>query len=611
MLSPSATVRVQMVNHASRESKPPSGAESRQSTRRTALAAVGFVASFGLLALVLGLTYGRMGYHPTDQGLILGLAWRVYSGEVPFADFFSLRLPGSLYLHALWNFLPDPFELRATRIFFYAQNLSFVAIPLMWLGTRQRVKPLQLIAAALLALGFSFFAMNNFPNMPWYTLDGIFFCVLGLVAFVHGIGGGRPYWLAVAGAAFAFAALCKQNFAAAAAVFWITNMGCALFGGAEARGSLRAIGLATAGMLIPPVLVGAHLALAGALGSLVEQIGAASEFSKLLGAGVAPFTSAPAVAFGLIGVGYGVITWKGRISDDAHRRERLRLGSIGLLIALAIALLLGAETHDEAKQRGVLAWMVVLGFTLTGYAILKGRASEFRSLDALVLLQNALLLAIGWSAAISWSVVTPMLAVAPLALHNPWLFSGSLPKGLQRALVLGAVVVFALGLRFFDDLNRTEPYREHPYAELTVDLGEVFPKLSGIYSTRFTRDRFADLKQVIDTEANAGALPFVVLRDYPAIHYLTGTQNPIGADWLLAQEVRPFGAQLISQLDGAAPVAILDRTLATQVRAIGATSSPRSCAASPWQRFGGITHHIATSWDLKRQTEFFCIYRKP
>lgn len=560
-----------------------------------------------VLALGLGLTYGPMGYHPTDQGMIFGLSWRIYSGQVPYVDFFSLRLPGSLYLHSLWHFLPDSLQLRSARIFFYAQNLSFVALPLVFLAGRTRLSTTRLVAVASLAVGISFFAMNNFPNMPWHTLDGILFSILGTVACMYGLTSRSPSSLWLAGLSFGVAILCKQNFVAAAGVFWFV----CLFGlGTTRAGGLRSLALATSGLGLPLLALALYLAQVGGLTALFAQVGAASDPTMIRTQGFDPFvTSRGGLAFGA-GLSYGACTWWGRLASEPKVRDRLGALSIAIMVGLMLALVLGAETHTDAKERSLEAWMVVLGFTLMGFAVLRRRVLDFEPLEGQLLVQNLLLLAIAWSAAISWSVVSPMLALAPLVLHNPWLFSGTVPFQLQRIYPVVGLAVLVLGFGFFHELNHRYPYRERPYEELTVDLGQVFPKLSGIYSSSATASRYADLARIIEGLGPGSESGFTVLRDFPAIHYLADAIPPVGTDWYLEQEVQPVRERLLAQLEQVAPVAIVDRSPATQVRAFR-EGPPQGCRQTPWKRFGFITHHIAAHWTLEAQTPFFCVYRRP
>lgn len=58
-----------------------------------------------LLPLAYVLTIGRLGWSHSDDGFILGYAWRVFQGELVYRDFIYVRPPGSVYLHALWFWL--------------------------------------------------------------------------------------------------------------------------------------------------------------------------------------------------------------------------------------------------------------------------------------------------------------------------------------------------------------------------------------------------------------------------------------------------------------------------------------------------------------------------
>src|SRR6266498_2935031 len=69
---------------------------------------------------VLGLTawavarVGRFGFHPTDQGFVLGQSWRLLHGEIPHRDLISARPLGSAALHVVDFLLPGPLFLMST-----------------------------------------------------------------------------------------------------------------------------------------------------------------------------------------------------------------------------------------------------------------------------------------------------------------------------------------------------------------------------------------------------------------------------------------------------------------------------------------------------------------
>ena len=72
--------------------------------------------------------------------------------------------------------------MKASRLFFYTQMACAGLLPALGpFGGRRRASG----SAAILALATTVVALHNFPVMPWQTTDGIFFCVLGLVAWAE------------------------------------------------------------------------------------------------------------------------------------------------------------------------------------------------------------------------------------------------------------------------------------------------------------------------------------------------------------------------------------------------------------------------------------------
>ena len=157
-------------------------------------------------------------YHPSDYHFILAHSWRIFGdGQAPYRDFIYLRPPFSLYLHSLWFLFPDGFVIQASRVGFYVQMILTGFVPL-WVGIRYLGFPR--LAGSVLTVMATALAIHNFPPMPWHTVDGVFFAVLGVSFFVVSRCGIQPlFWRALASLALALSALAKQNFALPAAVY--------------------------------------------------------------------------------------------------------------------------------------------------------------------------------------------------------------------------------------------------------------------------------------------------------------------------------------------------------------------------------------------------------
>ena len=77
-------------------------------------------AVFTAIVVFYAAAWAPLGLDTEDGGFILGLSWRILSGDVPYRDFFYVRPPISLYLHGLPLLLGD-FGIYADRMLCLAQ----------------------------------------------------------------------------------------------------------------------------------------------------------------------------------------------------------------------------------------------------------------------------------------------------------------------------------------------------------------------------------------------------------------------------------------------------------------------------------------------------------
>jgi hypothetical protein len=141
------------------------------------------VAGFAVWVTAYCIAFLGSAWHPTDYEHIPSLAWRLIHGEVPYRDFIYHKTPGTLFLHSVWFLLPEEYQVRASRAFVYVQIAAATAIPIIW-AVRRGVIPFgwRLVFPGVATTAI---ALHNFPIMPWYTVDGVFFGSLGCVFFLE------------------------------------------------------------------------------------------------------------------------------------------------------------------------------------------------------------------------------------------------------------------------------------------------------------------------------------------------------------------------------------------------------------------------------------------
>jgi hypothetical protein len=598
------------------------------------------------VALLFFVRFGAHSWHPTDYEMLVGFCWRVWNGEMPYRDFLYVRTPLSLYLHSAWFALPDAIEVRASRLGYFLQFASAAALPAFWAVRAGLVAPgwrLPLCCALFAAVGF-----HNFPIMPWYTVDGIWFSSLGITAALASTtarSGRRVLGLrVVAAACFTAAALCKQNFVALPAAFGA--VACAELvwrwrrrDAAERRRSREALALFVASVLPMAALAGGFLvwvAAAGAMPGFVNQVlGSAaetrplSETGRLLAGGAPPLryvvyqmyleaTLAPMLLLGVVAA-LAVAT------EAAPLGRRLHLGRVATaLFFVAVGSSVASDADARYAEVGHMMVVMLVGM-LAGRVVLLVRRpppAEERAREALRLLLHAGVLLTAWSAGVSWGYMTPILGVAVfgVVVHDvlppPRAGSGG-ARALDHLIDLGpAVLATVVVVLAFDAANRNRPYRDRPVAEQTEDLGRLFPKLTGIHTNPDTFARYLEAHTLIKHHAVADRRPFFVLHEYPGLNYLFDTRNPVSIDWFWEPDYLGNEPRLLAEIRTRRPLVLLMRDRITPLEP-GPITGPQPPPCHKQALF--YSRNVATPFVLEvmRQARllgggtYFCLVELP
>ena len=499
------------------------------------------------------LVYGRHGYSGADEGFITGLGWRVLQGEVPYRDFIYVRPPVSPLLHAVPLLLAagGPVVL-IQRLLCYAALAAAAWAAVSALGREFRLDGAEAPGPLLLATVGLVVSVQSFPPMPWHTVDGVLLGALGIAALARARGAGGQI---LGTLAVALAAGTKQSFAplVVLALGWL-----AVSGGRRAL----AVGVATLVALAGTAC--ALLAAAGALAPALEQTTGQLGAGSLLNSGLLSQLRGLGLA-----AGPGIVLWAA--ADRGARWLGLRSpGRAALPWFLMLALYAGIVAVEAGRERfGAPPWnhpALLLVVTLAG--VLYDARDPLRARWLL-----GLSAALAWCASLSWGYQTPALFATPLVfgvLHYARRWLGTAPRPLALGLLAAALVAQAVAYR--------HPYREAPRAELTADLGAVFPELAGIRTSEEGLARWIELVELRESHARA----FVVLPARPAAHWLLGERSPLAVDWAIDAETAGRTAELLAQLERAGAVALIER------------DSPFICASGPG--CSSLAAAIAARW---------------
>lgn len=482
--------------------------------------------------------YAPYGINETDGGFLTGLAWQLLEGKVLYSDVVYVRPPLPVWLRALeLQWLPGHWAVIGERWIFFIKVAiySWCAAAILSTGMQRRV---------LAVLSFVV-SVHCYPPAAWHTVDGILFSVLGIFC-LSGSAEQRhqaPGWLRISGgAAGIFAALlCKQSFYPMAAVFagllllWNAGNRPDFARAVRGAGVLFAFGLIFATYLHHAGLLENYLLLTGgaASGSQAFQHGVIDYFR------IKPALAAPAALL------VALALW----SVSKKKNDRWALTAwLACLLLLAGSYV--ADIHHRQAftipfaQSRFLFW-VALAFFLVPLA------------PRLLPLS---LLAVSWCASVSWGYNLPIL------FSTPWVFAAlEISRRLwQRAwpekrLEIGYVVALAVLLAVFR-YGYEFVYRDGKRADMDRDLGQIFPALTGIYSTPEKSLLYADLKNL------AARYPvFKTLPAFPQAGFLTGTKPPLPLDWVVRRETNGNDAPLWAAMQKNRPVLLVEKNAEAKI----------------------------------------------
>ncbi len=475
--------------------------------------------------------YAPFGINESDGGFMTGFAWQVLSGKILYGDVLYVRPPLPVWLRAIEiQLLPETWQALGERWIFYLKIAAYcwLAADLLASGSRKW---------QLATLGFVVSVNGYFP-MAMHTFDGILFSVMGLWLLP------RSVWfstLCVFGAM-----LCKQSFYPMAGVF----LGAVFFqNGWRAAAKSAFLLLGCWGAFF------GYLCWAGIFDNYQRLVSGSATAGKAFEAGVlAYFRINPMVAVGvavclfpvlvrtaiLQNRGTAVLGWLASRATILQNRRTAAVGWLAFLCWLSISYVIQVwrlqDCFPPYHQSRLLFWLagfwVILDFS---------RSKKLTNL--------ALLLAVSWCASISWGYQCPAQFAMPGVFAAmcfteqfwAWEISAGKKLGLAVAVWLGLLGTF----RYAQDFV----FRDGRRSEMTVEMGQVFPQLTGIYSTPETLAMYRELKDL--AAQNPG--PKCVLPVFGQADYLLKQCPLLPTNWAVNRETNRFNDLIFKTLEEAKP----------------------------------------------------------
>lgn len=519
-----------------------------------------------------GLYYAPYGINETDGGFITGLAWQLLNGKSLYAEVVYVRPPVPVWLRALeLKVLPEPWAVLAERWIFFGKVALY-----SWLGAAMLARGQRRWALAALAFVMS---VHCYPPAAWHTIDGILFGALSLWFLSSGRGVIAPVF---SGISMAACLLCKQSFYPMMAV-WIVFLwaypkgkGAGLQTPALYKNAAGAFSCSLAVFLF-------YLYQNDALAAFWELTNGAASGGQAVQHGLLDYFQIKPVLAGIsVALLAPVVWWF----------WRRRAAGLAFATWIVFLLTLGAsygwtiwqreEYTVPFAQTRILFWVAALwgiyrywGKTWGGH-----KTACFYAL-----------LALSWCASVSWGYNLPILFALPwvYAVYDlsRALWKGAFPA--RRIFVWSPAVVLA-GLLGLFRLGYAQVYRDGPRGEMTVHLGDIFPRLRGIYSNAATAALYRELRELSEKYGpNVKTLP-----SFPHANYLTQTRPPLPLDWVVEREMQAGKKHVLESLKQQNVVLLIEKAYGARLNTDPELALTMECLIK-----GKIVEETPHFWVLK------------
>lgn len=520
-----------------------------------------------LLPLLYFFLYASYGFEDKDTGFILGNSWQVLGGSKLYSDIIYIRPPVSVLFHLLPFCAPDNHVLILDRFLFYLEVFGYSVLAVRLLGRAFQIHDSRHLAF-ITALSFVI-SVHNFPPMAWHTVDGIFFCTLGL-ALIIGAKQQVSSRTFLGGTVLALGVLCKQS-------FYLMPFGLIFYLLINKQRSKLICTLA--GLVLVCVLFGIWLIRNGTMHGFIELTSGQTTLSDLFKIGIhsyikemdkLPLFFGPPLVAAIL----------------AARYAKKYAGAICffVLFGWVLAHSLGAyiQSATFTPPPGNFPNVLFIGvFLYIFWKYIREKADRY--------LLSLVFLLLAWSASISWGYSSVVLFSAPIVFVIGLLlrdsFSFTHVKLAATVLFLLSIATFWAGYQHPYTLDQRGLHRK----EMHYDMGLVYSRLTGIHADRNTYEQYVELKDMVQRYGDS----FTILPSCTLAHFITDTRNPIGADWVLNAEINERSDLLIQRLERHCPVVFVERR--------------KISSEGKWG--SSVTTHVMKEWQKAEEGRYFDVYK--
>lgn len=452
----------------------------------------------------------------TDDGEVLGMAWRVSNGQLPHTDFYSIRPAGFSYIHAPFTRL-ETGMLAYDRLFVVFQFCATAYFTLAALLQKQRV--VNGLTAILTVTAFML-NVNSWPILAWHTIDGLFLAsfVLFLASRSSLQSKYSTYIFAITWFIAGATVLMKQGYLLFLAIL---------------AGYYFAIGLRRAIFFIPfsTIPIGAYLWLSKeASPSTLTQISIGSsspiEFLIPLGVFLFEFKEPVFVVFFILTLLSTSMSIKGLKSKENHSRAFCLFRT---LLPFALILVMGI-LQDFSMSDGWIH-IAIINATLMLFFFRDSKKDIWIGIA---------MLSLAYLISISRGVPSPSLLVGTFLVAA---FSKSIFIYSRNCQPLKSYVVLLISAIFFllTFFTTNAARSNFVYQEAPRDLLKYQVPIDTLKHIRMSERSAKYLTVISECISKYPASRTAILPDGPGIYPIFKLQNPFPNDWFYNLELDPTG----------------------------------------------------------------------
>lgn len=477
-----------------------------------------------LFFIVFAFRIARIGFNPTDDGLILAQSKRLLLGQIPHLDFLSPRPVGSPIIHTLEIFLPFP-QIFTSRLFAITEVLitSILICEIVWKSAANSIPRLIKPLSVIVIFGLN---LHNFPLMSWHTIDGVMLCVLATWLLTRDNRKYKAFVLVSAGLIIGYTPLIKQSFAP------MLLVGALMIFFKEESMKIRISALTA--IPIPGIFYGLWLIRAGAFESAFQQMtgGTIPAISTVWRD--RSFISNTLLFFTVLFL-FASFTLNNRCSLAENRIWR------GSRFALSFSLTAYASHIVIDGNLALTNWASPLLIVACAAIILTIASEKQLPIGQIVIVSIATMITLSWgypnpnllSGGLLVIIIYPF--VTCIITFTMQIQLTDFFKHVAGIVTTMVVLCSSTAMWAWNESRReSSVYRDLPFNLQTESLSKFSPKLEGVRSNKQLAQSLGDVKSCIQKHKTKN---LAVLPDGAILPFIFDKQNPLRIDWWTPSEL--------------------------------------------------------------------------